>query len=189
MIHSSASHLLDLLADILDVSVIETGNMSLNKEWFDLGDAMDFSHKLLAQRICAAGLSYQAQLPSPEPRIFGDPIRIKQVLINLLSNAIKFSEKGGQITVSGRYQGECLELRVRDNGIGIKAEDLPQVTEAFRRMDRDPAHAVEGIGLGLYISSKIMHLHGGTLEIKSKSGDGTEVILTFPATLFDRKSD
>ena len=181
MIHESASHLLDVLSDLIDVSKIQCGSLDLSKEPFELTKVIDFCHQVLNERISRAELTYEQELPSPDPKLLGDRIRVKQVLLNVIGNAIKFTPPGGRIAVKGRDRGDAFELVISDTGCGIASEQLPHVTDPFWQARSEVTHACEGAGLGLYICDRIMQLHGGKLAIRSKPGEGTEVTLAFPA--------
>lgn len=179
-IHGSATHLRTLLSDILDVSMIEAGDMPLNESWFDLDGAVEFCLELLRERIRRGGLRCECRLSRSGLRIHGDAVRIKQVLLNVLSNAVKFTDPGGRIRLSDRADAAGYHILVRDDGIGIAPDDLPLVTEAFHQVRQDARIASEGSGLGLYISREIMALHQGRLTLTSAPGEGTEVTITLP---------
>lgn len=179
-IHNSASHLRTLLSDILDVSMIEGGDMPLNEAWLDMGETVGFCVELLRERLRRGGLTCDVALRAGAVSVLGDAVRIKQVLLNILSNAVKFTPADGRIVVEDRLDADGLHIVIRDTGIGIAPEDLPRVTEAFHQVRPDTRIASEGTGLGLYISREIMALHQGRLGLTSRLGEGTEVTVTFP---------
>ena len=110
------------------------------------------------------------------------PIRIglEEVLTNLVDNAIKYSPKGGRIAVTGRANGENVEVTVSDEGIGIPRRELGRVFERFRRGENSQVQKVRGMGVGLYICKSIIEAHGGKIEVSSEAGKGSEFTFTLP---------
>ena len=119
------------------------------------------------------------------PKVRADLRKLKQILINLLSNAVKFTEPGGRVTVESRIDSDgALLLLVIDTGIGMKPDEIAKALEPFGQIDGGLDRAYEGTGLGLTLTKALVELHGGKLEITSRSGDGatgTTVTVTFPA--------
>jgi signal transduction histidine kinase len=117
----------------------------------------------------------------PLPKLFADRRRVSQVLLNLLSNAVKFTPDGGTVQVSVWQDRDAVGITVADTGIGIAAEDIPVVLQPFGQVDSQLSRKYSGTGLGLPLSGRLMKLHGGTLDIESKVGAGTTVMIAFPA--------
>lgn len=180
-IHESGRHLLDLINDILDVSKIESGQLTLAEEILDLTAIITASQRLVRERAAKAGIALHAELPSDLPRLRADQRRMKQVFLNLLTNAVKFTPPGGAVTVSARHTAEGLLVRVIDTGIGMRPEDIPLALLPFRQIDSGLSRRHEGTGLGLPLTKALVELHGGSLQLKSAPGQGTEVRLWFPA--------
>lgn len=174
----SSKHLLSLISDILDFSKIETGKIEFDKNSFDLQKVCDSVYQVF--RISAAekkiALEYQPDL-SLKQSVYGDSVRLNQVLTNLVGNAIKFTSKG---TVSIAYKvisstkNICtLEFAVKDTGIGIADEEQDRVFDGFSQANKSISSKFGGTGLGLSISKKLIEMQGGKLEMTSKLGHGT----------------
>lgn len=187
-IHSSAGHLLELVNDILDISTIEAGEMTLSPTVLNLGDVFEECDRFVGEQARKAGLSMDMQLPHPTMAVFADQRALRQILLNLLSNAIKFTRPGGQITVSAEETDERLSICVTDTGIGIPTENLSRIMQPFETGSGDPHTRnagnpfarSEGTGLGLAIVRSLANLHGGGVEIESDEGQGTVVKFWFP---------
>ena len=179
-IHSSGAHLLRIINDILDLSKAEAGKLDLNEDVFDLHEMFRSMRNLTGERIRAAGLTARLDLPPDLPRLRGDELKTKQVLLNLLTNSAKFTPSGGTIELSCVVDQRGLALTIADTGIGIASADLERVLEAFEQVDTSFARQHDGTGLGLPLAKAFMELHGGTLEINSTLGVGTQVTITFP---------
>jgi signal transduction histidine kinase len=180
-IHASGTHLLQIINDILDLSKAEAGKIDLTEEIFDLRDVMRSVSQLTAGRVHAASLTQIVELPDDVPPLYGDERKTKQVLLNLITNSVKFTPAGGSITVSASYEAEKgITITVADTGIGIAAADLERVMKPFEQVDSSFSRQHEGTGLGLPLVKAIMELHGGSLELKSELGVGTQVTVIFP---------
>jgi PAS domain S-box-containing protein len=177
-VRSSAESLLTILNDILDFSKIESGKLELERVPFSLSDIVGDALKPLAARSRHKGLELLSDIaPGVPTALFGDPTRLKQILINLVGNAIKFTECG-QIVVSVREdvrRGErtVLHFTVADTGIGIPANQHDTIFEAFRQADGSTTRRFGGTGLGLSISSTLVDLMGGRLWVDSEPGAGS----------------
>ncbi|WP_259780213.1 PAS domain-containing sensor histidine kinase [Aestuariispira ectoiniformans] len=181
-IHQSGNHLLELINDILDLSKIEAGAMTLSEERIEIGPLVSSSLRMVEAKAMTGGLKLRADIPEDIPALWGDTLRIKQVLLNLLSNAIKFTPDGGEITVNARKRDDnCLQLTVSDTGIGIAKRDHKRILEPFAQVDDILSRSHEGSGLGLALVRNLMQEHGGSVELDSEIDNGTVVTLTFPA--------
>ena len=132
-------------------------------------DGRDFSHDL------------QIDLPPTPLLIQGDLTRVTQVIGNVLANAVKYTDDGGRIGVSAKLAGALVEIRIRDNGIGIPAEHIPRLTERFYRVDAGRSRDRGGSGLGLAIVKHALQRHGGWLEVASTEGKGSTFTCHFPS--------
>ncbi len=181
----SGQHLLALINDILDMSKIEAGKMSLHPEMLAVEDVVRDAATLIRDRAEMNGLALVIDLAQDTPPIEADYRALKQILLNLLSNALKFTPSGGRITVSaapvtgGRRLDE-LKISVADTGIGIAEEDLERLARPFEQVESQQAKTQKGTGLGLALTKSLIELHGGVMEIKSTPGVGTVVSLTLP---------
>ena len=177
----SGQHLLTLINDILDMSKIEAGKMTLNTE-------VVFMHEMVAQvgRIIR-GRAEEAQLnldiaTEEVHEIEADPRAVKQILINLLTNAIKFTPEGGTVRVEIVEKKTGLIIKVHDSGIGISAENIERLAKPFEQVEDTENKLNEGTGLGLALSKSLIELHGGNFKIESTVGEGTTVIFSLPNT-------
>jgi PAS domain S-box-containing protein len=180
-IHESGMHLLHLINDILDLTKIEAGQLGLHEEVISVKEVAESVARVSGGEIEKAGLAIVLDLPPGLPPLRADERQVRQVLFNLVSNAVKFTPVGGQVAIGARYEpGAGLRITVKDTGIGIAPEDLPRILEPFVQVDSSLARQHPGTGLGLPTAKAIMELHGGTLELTSTVGVGTEASAIFP---------
>ncbi|HEX5379823.1 MAG TPA: ATP-binding protein [Phenylobacterium sp.] len=181
---SSGQHLLALINDILDMSKIEAGKMSLKFEPLLIEDVTEDAVRLVRNRAESAGQLMTIDLPEGLPEIEADYRAIKQVLLNLLSNAIKFTPRGGRITVSAESRhdvlGERVRISVKDTGIGIAEDDLARLARPFEQVENQHSKTTQGTGLGLALTKSLVEMHGGALELRSAPGQGTTVSFILP---------
>jgi signal transduction histidine kinase len=178
-IHASGQHLLSLINDILDLSKIEAGRMELEVTDFHLPTAIDNALTLIRERAVRHGITLHQQIDPRLAQIQGDERKLKQVLLNLLSNAIKFTPEGGRIEIRATPVTGSIEVSVTDTGVGIAPEDQEAIFEEFRQVGT-AAKKVEGTGLGLALSRKVIELHGGRIWVTSQVGVGSAFTFTFP---------
>jgi cell cycle sensor histidine kinase DivJ len=159
---------------------MESGNFELTPEPFAPSEVVTGCCDILALKAREVGVELAVNAPRGLPEVVADRRALSQVLINLVSNAIKFTDRGGRVTVSAAIEAASLKLTVEDTGIGIGADDLPRLGEAFfqARASYDRRH--DGTGLGLSIVKGLVQLHGGTTDIRSKLGVGTCVTVKLP---------
>ena len=182
-IKDSADALLTLINDLLDFSKIEARKFELDKRDFNLRDTLEDTVRLLAprahQKDLELGCHIQADLPD---RVFGDPIRLRQIVINLVGNAIKFTDQGEvMLYVERQSQSESpfeLHFFVSDTGIGIPEEKQQAIFEAFEQVDSSTTRKYGGTGLGLSISAALVKLMGGTMWVESKMRQGSKFHFT-----------
>jgi signal transduction histidine kinase len=180
-IHSSGTHLLEVVNDILDISKVEAGQLNLNEEPVSLASTIEKAMRILQERAEAAGLSLVPEVEANLPPLRADARLVKQSLVNLLSNSIKFTPAGGSITArAARGASGGLVLAVIDTGIGIAAEDIPRALAPFGQIDSALNRRYEGTGLGLPLVKSFAELHGGRLTLDSTLGAGTTVTMHFP---------
>ncbi|CAO3409225.1 response regulator [Azospirillum largimobile] len=190
-IRDSGQHLLELINEILDHVRAEAGQLVLDDEPVDLDTAATFAIRLLTPRAARAGIVLSATVDPAARFLRGDERRIRQILLNLLSNAVKYTPSGGAVSLAAgpapapAYDGGLL-LEVRDNGVGIPEQDLGRVLLAYTRVESPANRQTEGAGLGLPLTRRLVELHGGTMTLSSRVGEGTVVTLHFPP---DRLAD
>ncbi|MBU1565708.1 MAG: transporter substrate-binding domain-containing protein [Proteobacteria bacterium] len=179
MVQSSSRHLLALINDVLDISKIEAGQLTLSPGPFDLRVSLQKSLKLVAPLAEKKGVGLAADLPDHPLPIIADQRRIEQVVINVLNNAIKFTE-AGQVRLSCRDGGDTFVLSFADTGIGIREEDIERLFQPFHQVDTGLARKREGTGLGLSICKKILDMMGGSIDVESRWGEGSIFIVRLP---------
>lgn len=181
-IYSSGTHLLQLIDDILDLSKIEAGQATLDEEEVDIAEIVRSSVRLLNTAADQAGVSVSVALPPGLPHIRGDGRRLKQVLMNLLTNAVKFTLPNGRIETSAEYdEATGLQIRVSDTGIGIAEQDIGRALKPFGQVEGILNRRHRGTGLGLPLAKELIEMHGGTLDLRSRLGEGTKVTITLPS--------
>jgi len=181
-IRRSASHLLSIISDILDLSKIEAGRMELNEEIFDIASVVEACQPIVKESAVNAGLTLHTVLPKGLPQLIADKRSVRQILLNLLSNAIKFTPSGGSVEVEARLEPDGgLTLTISDSGIGMSADDIEVVLQPFGQVESAHTRSHDGTGLGLPITRSLAEMHGGSMLIKSEVGEGTEITVRFPA--------
>ncbi len=163
----------NLLNDLIDISMIESGEMRMSFRYFPVKEYLE--HIITEMKPVADGknISLVLQPVREKLQLFGDKNKLKQVLVNLLTNAIKYTETGS-ITISVEEGDDYGRIIIRDTGIGIPIEDIPRIFERFFRVDKGRSRAVGGTGLGLAIVKHIIEAHGSKVEVKSEPGKGSE---------------
>ncbi len=179
LIHELGGHLLDLINDVLDMSKIEAERYALSLEPFDAREAVAAALRLTRVQADTARIALRGALP-PEPlEVNADRRALKQIVLNLISNALKFTPAGGQVNVIARAQGEMLEIIVADTGVGIARADLERLGRPFEQAGGAEQRSM-GTGLGLSLVRAFAELHGGTMTIRSRLGEGTAVSIKLP---------
>lgn len=197
-IHKSGRHLLSLINDILDLSKVEAGKMTLDLERAEAEALLENSLAVIREKVAAHRIAVERNVEDGLPPIGVDPRKAKQIIYNLLSNAVKFTPDGGRVTLAARRVGrrqvedwsadrpylmrlplppgdwsEFLEISVADTGIGIRPEDAPRLFQPFSQLDASLSRRYEGTGLGLVMVMKMAQLHGGTVAVASAPGEGS----------------
>jgi signal transduction histidine kinase len=176
---SAARHLSDLIDEVLDVSAIASGQITLRLASFDLGQLAEDVAKTQRPQLQRKGVELRLDVERPSPRVLGDEKRLRQVLTNLITNAVKFTDKGW-IEVKVQSRGERVAVSVRDTGPGIAPEQLPRLFHEFVQLGslKQRAH---GTGLGLAICKRLVEAHGGEVSATSTVGEGSTFSLAVPA--------
>jgi len=188
-IYDSSHHLLDLVNGVLNISTIESGGYALEKSLIDLRQVARESARVASQSAREKKLKLVVLGENKPVPLEADARAIRQIILNLLSNAIRYTPDGGTITVEISADGTHHRLSVCDTGEGIAPEWLPRLTEPFTTTAASPYLAEGGAGLGLSIVKMLVQLHGGTLEIESELGKGTEVKITLPTEAPEEEQD
>ena len=177
----SGQHLLSLINDILDMSKIEAGKMSLNTEELQINEMVEQVIRIVRGRADENRLKLIFH-EKPANEIEADPRAVKQVLLNLITNAIKFTPEGGSVTIAVEPKSAGLIVRVTDTGIGISQEHIERLAQPFEQIDSQHSRQHEGTGLGLALSKSLVELHGGNFSMESTLGEGTTVTFTLPSS-------
>ena len=178
-IRSSGNTLLGLINDILDFSKIEAGKLDIIPVDYDLTSVLNDLVSMIQLRAEAKGLTLETRFDGNIPKLLhGDEIRIKQIVTNILTNAVKYTEKGS-VTFALTYEklseeSILLKVSVSDTGIGIKQEDIPKLFSAFDRIEEERNRSIEGTGLGMSITQRLLAMMGSRLEVASEYGKGSE---------------
>ena len=180
VIRRATERLHALLEDLLLVAQIQAHRIELELAPVDLGELARVSAESARPAAIEKKIALDVVTDGPPP-VLGDPARLGQVLDNLVSNAVKFTPEGGTVTITVGTNGKGAKLVVADNGIGVGADEQKQVFTRFFRASSATRRAIPGTGLGLAICHALVEQHGGTIEFRSREGEGTEVVVTLPA--------
>ncbi|MCF6336238.1 MAG: HAMP domain-containing histidine kinase, partial [Spirochaetales bacterium] len=177
---NSGEHLLEVVSDILDLSKIESGKMTLEKSNFDfhsMANNLTAAIKTLADK---KELLFNTDINPEIGIIYADEKRIREILLNLLSNAVKFTDAGKKIGLTAHTSKHKLTVAVWDEGSGIKSSDLEKIFDPFKQVGRRKNDNMKGTGLGLAITKKLVDAHNGILEVKSIPGKGSTFTVILP---------
>lgn len=189
-VDTAGNLLLTLINDILDFSKLEAGKMTLVNAPYQTVDVANFCVEMIQHKAVDKGLSVETDINKDLPcALFGDEIRIKQIIINLLNNAVKYTEKG-KVTFKMDFDPISeskimLKVTIKDTGRGIKQEDIGKLFSAFTRVDEKKNQKIEGTGLGLVIVSKFVDLMDGTIDVQSTYGKGSVFTVKIPVKVSD----
>ena len=193
-IQSAGNTLLHIINDILDFSKIESGHLELAAGNYDLARVLRDVDNMIRIRAEQKGLQYIRQIDESLPdELFGDRVRVHQIMVNILNNAVKYTKKGSvKFTLTGTRGDDpsliVLHITVADTGIGIHAEDIPKLFKSFSRIDAKETHNIEGTGLGLAITGRLIELMGGNVEVTSTYGMGSTFHVVLPQKIVGEKT-
>jgi len=178
-INTAGDHLLSLINTILDISKIEAGKFKLNLKKIKLDEIIEEIKAVIKPLYSKEGLEFSIKGINNDDTLVADPLRFKQILYNLLSNAIKFTEKGN-ITLIGIERVDHWEFQVKDTGIGIAKKNYNIIFREFGRIENDKTSQIQGFGLGLALTKRLINLHEGEIWFESQLGKGTTFFFTIP---------
>lgn len=187
IIHQEARRMKGLVEDLFELSKMEEGKISFNKEWIDLSEALQHVLYKVGPRITEKGLILEQDIMKGIPYILGDGNRMEQIFFNLLDNAVRYTIKGF-IRVNIFRDSSHVIITIMDTGLGIPKEELPFVFERFYRVEKSRSREFGGTGLGLAIVKKLVELQDGHIEIKSEVNQGTTFMIKFPIFLEEVES-
>jgi PAS domain S-box-containing protein len=177
-LHGQADRMEQLIGDILSVSRIDSGRVSVDFSRVDVASVVQ--HVCDEVRPMLKGRMLKCRVPEDLPAVMGEARKLHQILVNLVNNAIKYSEPGTQITLSVRGDRSAVRFEVSDQGVGIRKEHMPRLFEKFYRADDPAVRRTSGTGLGLYIVRSLVMMLGGQVHVRSRPGKGTVFIVTLP---------
>ncbi len=180
-IHESGRHLVGIINDILDLSKVEEGKLELDEEAVSVPAVIERVTRLMRQGMDSAGLTLAVTVAPALPDVLADALKLDQVLLNILSNAVKFTPPGGRISIEASRNAGGLAIVVADTGVGVSEDELAEVLKPFVQGRDSERRLVRGTGLGLPLADQMMKLHGGSLSLASRRGEGTIVTLQLPA--------
>ncbi|WP_166642385.1 sensor histidine kinase, partial [Bradymonas sediminis] len=167
-------HMVTLIDDLLDISRITRGKVELNRTRVDMRDVVSQAIEMSAPLMAALRHDCGTDIADEPLWVDGDPARLAQIVSNLLTNAAKYTPAAGRITVRAEREGDCVVVRVKDNGIGISPEMMPKIFDLFMQEGQSLERDEGGLGLGLAIVQNLVTLHGGTVEAMSPGRDQGE---------------
>lgn len=184
---NSGNHLLQLINDILDICKIEAGKMNLTVSEFCISEIIENGCAVVKSIADHKNIHMTVLIEPGDFKIRADATKFKQILYNLLSNAVKFTPENGKVEIEVYRQDDIVQVRIRDNGIGIREEDQERVFVEFEQVDNSYQRSYEGTGLGLPLTKKLVEMLGGQIFMISREGVGTEIVFTLPldAALFE----
>ncbi len=186
-IRTSATHLLGIINNILDLSKVEAGRLELIEDPTDVRDVLSACLNIVKATAGADEVAFEVETDDDLPYLLADERMLRQILLNILSNALKFTPAGGQITIvlqsnmiAAKDGSHAYGISITDTGIGMTAEDVAKALAPFGQVESSLSRKYEGTGLGLPLSQSLVELHGGSLTIKSRPDEGTTVFIAFP---------
>jgi len=177
-IHAYSQHLGGLIGDVIDLAVSDAGQLRLNFENVDLGQALRLVAESGSQLAAEKGLTWESNLPESGPWVWGDLTRLRQVVLNLINNAIKFTSSGG-ITMRLVENSDSVSISVQDTGLGIPSDEQEFIFDEFRQTERSITKGYGGLGLGLAICKRLVEMHNGTITVFSTGQEGSGSTFSF----------
>ncbi len=183
-LHGQVNRMERMIADLLDVSRIDAGRMSIELSSVEVGPVVDHACEEVRPLLQRRALHRHA--PAELPPVFGQAQKLHQILVNLLTNAIKYSPDGSPVELSVTADREQVHFGVRDEGVGIRTEDLPRLFHKFYRAEDPVVRRTSGTGLGLYIVRSLVDMLGGRVDVRSQYGKGSVFTISLPRVQAER---
>ncbi len=181
-IYSSATHLLNVVNDVLDIAKIESGRIEIEPISLSAASVIAGISRLFSERAHKNRVTLDTGVSINTPDLWADEHAVKQILFNLISNALKFTPAGGRITLTAAPSVGGMEISVADTGVGIPQDQIERVLKPFEQIDNRYAKTGNGTGLGLAVIQGLLKLHHGHLKVESQPGLGTTVTVFFPSS-------
>lgn len=175
-IHQGAGRMVALIEQMLDLSRMEAGRLTITSKPVNLAEIMEQVRQDVAPQAAAKALAFDIILPPHLPLVLGDPVRLRQILLNLIDNAVKFTDRGS-VQMAATVTATGVDVSISDTGIGIAADALPHIFEEFRQVDNNLSRRYGGAGLGLAISQRLAEQMGGSITVASQPGTGSTFLL------------
>jgi signal transduction histidine kinase len=190
IVQDNARRLLDLVNNLLDISRLEDGRLTIRPEVLEINTAIERALGVIKPMADKKRISIAVDIPGATPSIYGDPRRVDQILINLLHNAVKYTPDTGSVYLTAQEDGntDLVQISVADTGIGIPAELQPGVFDRFVRAEQAEKTHIVGSGLGLSIAKGLVEAHGGEIWVESEEGCGATFTFTLPVTALPAKA-
>lgn len=180
-VSNNGQHLLDLITDILDLSKNQAGKLTVHKRTMSLSEAVQEAVALIGPGIQERDIALEVDLDRRHDLVLADPLRVRQMILNLLSNAIKFTPSGKRVGLRTSFPDpDRVRIEVWDEGIGIAAQDVPRLFQAFVQLDNRLSRSHAGTGLGLALTRTLVELHDGIISLDSEPGKGSRFVLEMP---------
>jgi two-component system, cell cycle sensor histidine kinase PleC len=179
-IWTAATHLGRVINDILDLTKAEAGKMQVERVELNVAEILDRVRRIMQEQAIRARVQLEIEPAGAPVRITSDERKLQQILLNLLSNAIKFTPPDGRVVIGAQRLLDRVEITVRDNGIGMTADEIPIALSPFGQVDGSLSRKYEGTGIGLPLSRRLAQLLGGELTIESQKAVGTTVRIQIP---------
>lgn len=180
IIYQDSNRLANLINDLLDLSKIESGKMTMSFAALEPFPMIKRAVSMMENQAKAKSITVKLDAPEELPKIKADETRFSQIMINLLDNAVKYTPDNGSVSVTAKVADNTLQIDIADTGIGISEKDLSRIFERFYRVDKARSRELGGTGLGLSIVKHIVHAHGGRVWVKSELGLGSTFSFTIP---------
>ncbi|WP_020590457.1 PAS domain-containing sensor histidine kinase [Kiloniella laminariae] len=189
-INASGNQLLEVINDILDLTMIEAGEYYISPENVDLVSAIDHTLRLVQSKNTKNQVSLSTHIQPDCPPIRIDPKSLKQILSNLISNAFKFTDYSGTVRIAANFSNKSgYTIRIEDDGIGMNKDEIELALRPFTQIDDSLGRKYGGVGLGLPLSKSLVEISGGALQLTSNPGQGTNIVLRFPENLAVNSND
>jgi signal transduction histidine kinase len=176
----SGNHLLNLINDILDISRIESGDVSLYYETMSVKELFEDVRNIAIPLASSKNIFLEFSAKPADLKIYADKIKVKQILHNLVTNALKFTPNNGHVNVWAKMSADTIEISVKDNGIGIPEDKQKIIFEPFKQLDSSLSRNYSGTGLGLMIVKKFIEMHGGEIRVESELTKGSKFTIILP---------
>jgi signal transduction histidine kinase len=180
MMERNAQSLIELVNDLLDASKLESGSLRLDSTSFELPSLVNELRETMQPLAQENGIELAVALDPDLPLVEADRPKLRRILVNLLSNALKFTSRGGNVNLTARTDGDKVHIVVSDTGVGIAPEDIGRLFDKYEQARNRATRGEKGTGLGLYITKQLVELHGGTIDVSSEPGKGSEFSFSIP---------